>query len=55
MSDFVRNEICEGVAFNSIVDTRFKISRISASLAAPLNKKNSGSKCSTFVRAYTLM
>ncbi len=39
MSDFVRNEICEGVAFNSIVDTRFKISRISASLAAPLNKK----------------
>ena len=39
MSDFVRNEICEGVAFNSIVDTRFKISRISASLADPLNKK----------------
>lgn len=39
MPDFIRNNICEGVSFNSIVDTRFKISRISASLAVPLNKK----------------
>ena len=39
MSDFIRKDICEGVAFNSIVDTRFKKSRISATLVAPLNKK----------------
>ena len=39
MSDLIRKDICEGVAFNSIVDTRFKKSRISATLVAPLNKK----------------
>lgn len=39
MSDLIRKDICEGVAFNSIVDTRFKKSRISAVLAAPLNRK----------------
>ena len=39
MSDLIRKDICEGVAFNSIVDKRFKKSRISATLVAPLNKK----------------
>ena len=39
MSDLIRKDICEGVAFNSIVDTRFKKSRISETLVAPLNKK----------------
>lgn len=39
MSELIRNNICEGVAFNSIADTRFKIGRISATLVAPLNKK----------------
>ena len=40
MSDFIRKEICEGVAFNVINDNRFKIGRISATLLVPLNKKN---------------
>lgn len=40
MSDFIRKEICEGVAFSFINDNRFKIGRISATLLVPLSKKN---------------
>ena len=39
MSDLIRKDICEGVAFNSIGEKRNKKSRISATLVAPLNKK----------------
>lgn len=39
MSELIRNDICEGVAFNSIADTRFKLGRISATLVVPLSKK----------------
>lgn len=39
MSEFVRKEICEGVAFNSITDNRFKTGRISATLFVPLDRK----------------
>ena len=39
MSEFIRKEICDGVAFNSIVDTRFKIGRISATLVVPLSRQ----------------
>lgn len=39
MSDFIRKEICEGVAFNFINDNRFKTGRISATLLVPLNRK----------------
>lgn len=38
MSGFVRKEICEGVTFNSIVDRRFKVGRLSATLITPLNR-----------------
>lgn len=39
MSEFIRKEICEGVAFNSITDNRFKMGRISATLIVPLERK----------------
>lgn len=39
MSDFVRNSICDGIAFGSITDDRFKIGRMSATLITPLERK----------------
>ncbi len=39
MSGFVRKEICEGVAFNSIVDNRFKVGRLGATLITPLSRE----------------
>ena len=39
MSDFVRKNICDGVAFGSITDDRFKIGRLSATLITPLDRK----------------
>ena len=39
MSELIRKEICEGVAFNSITDDRFKRGRIYATLVTPLDKK----------------
>ena len=39
MSDFVRKQICDGVAFGSITDDRFKIGRLSATLITPLDRK----------------
>ncbi len=39
MGDFIRREICEGVAFNSIADDRFKIGRLSVTLVVPLNRQ----------------
>ena len=39
MSDLNRELICEGVAFNHIADTRFKLGRISATLVVPLNRR----------------
>ncbi len=39
MSDFIRKEICEGVAFNFIKDNRFKTGRISATLIVPLSRE----------------
>lgn len=39
MGDFIRREICEGVAFNSIADDRFKIGRLSVTLLVPLNRR----------------
>ncbi len=39
MSEFIRKEICEGVAFTSIVDHRFKRGRIGAALIVPLENK----------------
>lgn len=38
MDEFMRKEICEGVVFNSIVDHRFKIGRISVTLLVPLSR-----------------
>ncbi|MBR2176672.1 MAG: insulinase family protein [Clostridia bacterium] len=38
MSEFVRKNICDGVAFGSIRDDRFKIGRISATLIVPLSR-----------------
>ncbi len=40
MSEFSRFEICEGVAFTSIIDNRFKRGRIGAALIVPLERKN---------------
>lgn len=39
MSELKRLEICEGVAFTSIIDNRFKRGRIGAALLVPLDKK----------------
>ena len=39
MSEFVRREICEGVAFSHISDDRFKIGRLSVTLTVPLAKE----------------
>ncbi len=39
MSDFIRKSICDGVAFSSITDDRFKIGRLGATLITPLDKK----------------
>lgn len=39
MSEFIRKEICEGVAFGSITDDRFKRGRINATLITPLDRK----------------
>lgn len=39
MSDFIRKNICDGVAFSSITDDRFKIGRLSATLIVPLDKR----------------
>lgn len=38
MSEINRREICEGVSFTAVSDSRFKRERISASLIVPLNK-----------------
>lgn len=47
MSDFIRRDICEGVAFSSVNDDRFKISRLGASLVVPLDKKNAAANSLT--------
>ena len=39
MSDFIRINICDGVAFSSISDDRFKIGRMGAALITPIAKK----------------
>lgn len=39
MSEFIRKKICEGVAFSSITDHRFKIGRQSAVLIVPMNQE----------------
>ena len=39
MSEFVRKNICEGVAFSSVTDDRFKIGRQSATLIVPLSSE----------------
>ncbi len=39
MSELLRREMCEGVAFSSITDDRFKRERIYATLMMPLDKK----------------
>ena len=38
MEGLIRREICEGVTFNSIVDDRFKIGRLSVTLLVPLSR-----------------
>ncbi len=40
MSEFIRKKICEGVAFSSVTDDRFKIGRQSATLIVPLSREN---------------
>ena len=40
MSDFIRQTICDGVAFSSIRDDRFKVGRLSATLLVPLKPKS---------------
>ena len=39
MNGFMRKEICEGVVFNSIVDHRFRIGRLSVTLLLPLSRE----------------
>ncbi|MBQ8135402.1 MAG: insulinase family protein [Clostridia bacterium] len=39
MSDFIRKNICDGVAFGSVTDDRFKIGRLSSTLIVPLSKE----------------
>ena len=39
MYEFTRKTICDGVSFGSIKDSRFKRSRINATLVTPLDKK----------------
>ena len=39
MSGFARKEICEGVAFNSIIDNRFKVGRLGVTLITPLSRE----------------
>ncbi len=38
MEHLIRREICEGVTYNSIVDDRFKIGRLSITLLVPLDR-----------------
>lgn len=40
MSEFIRKNMTDGVAFSSFYDNRFKTGRIGASLIVPLDKKN---------------
>ena len=59
MYEFTRKTICDGVSFGSIKDSRFKRSRINATLVTPLDKKTAAAdltlKTTTGARFYCLI
>ncbi len=48
MSDFIRKNICDGVAFGSVTDDRFKIGRLSSTLIVPLSKETAAANALLF-------